>query len=44
MFTTEEFKNTLPVKGFFMEDALKELCQSKALLGKKYGANGQLKN
>ena len=40
----EEFKDILPVKGFFMEDALEDLFQSKALLGKKYGANGQLKN
>lgn len=30
----EEFKDILPVKGFFMEDALEDLFQSKTLLEK----------
>lgn len=40
----KEFKDTLPVKGFFIEEALKDLFQGKGLLEEEYGANGQFKN
>lgn len=44
MFIMEEL--IFPVKGFFTEDALEDLFQSKALLEKKkqYRENGQEKN
>lgn len=44
MFIMKEL--IFPVKGFFMEDALEDLLQSKALLEKKkqYRENGQVKN
>lgn len=46
MFTFIMKELIFPVKGFFMEDALEDLLQSKALLEKKkqYRENGQVKN